>query len=44
MSLFTTIFERTSRCRLMLALGLLALSFCVGFEALAHNVSDTERG
>ncbi|MBA3054537.1 MAG: HupE/UreJ family protein [Sphingomonadales bacterium] len=44
MSLFATIFERTSRNRLMLALGLLALSFCVGFEALAHNVSEGDKG
>lgn len=44
MSLFATIFERTSRNRLMLALGLLALSFCVRFEALAHNVSEGDKG
>ena len=44
MSLFATIFEHTSRNRLMLALCLLALSFCVGFEALAHNVSEGDKG
>ncbi|SCW90877.1 hypothetical protein SAMN02927924_03927 [Sphingobium faniae] len=43
MSFFATM-QRVPRNMLMLVLGLLALSFCFGFDAFAHNVAEGDKG
>ncbi|BAK67697.1 hypothetical membrane protein [Sphingobium sp. SYK-6] len=44
MSFYATIFENALRNRLSLALGLIALTFCFGFDAFAHGVAEGDQG
>ena len=44
MSLYATLTQHISRSRLMIALGLLAFSFCLRVEAFAHNVAEGDKG
>lgn len=44
MSLYANLFLNISRSRLTIAFWLLALSFCLGVEAFAHNVAEGDKG
>ncbi len=44
MSLYATIFENALRNRLSLTLGIIALTFCFGFDAFAHGVAEGDQG
>jgi len=44
MSYYATIFENALRNRLTFALGILALTFCFGFDAFAHGVAEGDQG